>query len=129
MQFLFRGARTLSVLLLAISAKGLTPPDFTGHWRQQTESGAQRQLDIDQNGQTLQVKTTVINSKGARQLEVSMRSADRRPATKVSTGMNSDRRSIGRAAPWFSTQWSVRVGEKSPRQQSGLCQRTAIIFR
>src|SRR5215472_7719140 len=70
MQLLSRSARALPALLLAISANGLTPPDFTGHWRQQAESGAQRQLDIDQNGHTLRVKTTVTNSKGSRQLEV-----------------------------------------------------------
>jgi hypothetical protein len=57
-------------LLFAISVHSITAADFTGHWRQQTESGAQRQLDIDQHGQTLLVKTTVINSKGSRRLEV-----------------------------------------------------------
>ena len=59
----------LFALMLVVSANGQTP-DFTGHWRQQTGSKAQRQLDIEQNGQTLQVKTTVTTSKGSRHLEV-----------------------------------------------------------
>jgi hypothetical protein len=63
----------LLALLAGISASGQVPPDFTGHWGQNTASGVQRQLDIEQNGLTLRVKTTVTNSKGSRQLEVTWR--------------------------------------------------------
>jgi hypothetical protein len=60
-------------LLAGISASGQTPPDFTGHWGQDTGSGAQRHLDIEQNGPILQVKTTVTTSKGSHRLEVTYR--------------------------------------------------------
>jgi hypothetical protein len=66
-------AQSLAVfipLFLAISVNTQTPTDFTGHWRQQNESGSQRQLDIEQNGQSLLVKTMVTNSQGTRRLEV-----------------------------------------------------------
>jgi hypothetical protein len=68
LQTLAQGA--LIALLVAISGHGQTRPDFTGHWRQTTDFGAQRQLDVEQNGNTLRVKTTVTNSKGSRHLEV-----------------------------------------------------------
>src|SRR5215467_1193941 len=128
-QLLSRSACALPTLLLAISANGLTPPDFTGHWRQQTASGAQRQLDIDQNGHTLQVKTTATNSKGSRQLEVKYEIGG--PQT-IYKGLDGDefRSSVhwDGSALVFNTI-SVRVGEKSLRRQSGVYQRTAIIFR
>lgn len=57
-------------LFLAISVNAQTPSDFTGHWRQQTNSETQRQLDIEQNGQSLLVKAMVTNSQGTRHLEV-----------------------------------------------------------
>jgi hypothetical protein len=58
------------LLFFAISVNAQTPTDFTGHWRQQTNSGSQRKLDIEQDGQSLLVKTTVTNSQGIRRLEV-----------------------------------------------------------
>ena len=60
-------------LLSAVSANAQKTPDFTGHWRQQTSGGEQRRLDIDQNGDTLRVETTVTNSKGSRRLTVTYR--------------------------------------------------------
>lgn len=70
MQFSAQNVGALIVLSLALSGNGQTPPDFTGHWRQQSDSGVQRRLDIEQNGKTLYVKTTVTNSKGTRQVQV-----------------------------------------------------------
>lgn len=58
------------VLLLAIFVSGETPPNFTGHWRQQTESKTQRGLEIEQRGQNLRVETVVTNSHETRNLEV-----------------------------------------------------------
>lgn len=59
------------VLFLALlSVKGQVPPDFGGHWRQQTNSKTQRQLEVEQKGQNLCVKTVVTNSDGTRNLEV-----------------------------------------------------------
>jgi hypothetical protein len=60
-------------LALAVCANGQTRPDFTGRWHQQTNAGEQRQLDIEQHGDTLRVQTTVTNSKGTRHLEVNYR--------------------------------------------------------
>ena len=65
-----RSVGAFFVLVFAISANGQTPPDFTGHWRQQTDGGEQRRLDIEQNGNTLHVETTVTNSRGTRSLRV-----------------------------------------------------------
>jgi hypothetical protein len=65
-----RTLRTIVVLLFAISVSGQTPPDFSGHWRQQTDSKTQRQLEVEQKGQNLCVKTVVTNSDGTRDLEV-----------------------------------------------------------
>jgi hypothetical protein len=65
--------RTLSaivILFLAISVSGQSTPDFTGHWRQQTNSKARRQLEVEQNGQNLRVKTVISNSDETRNLEV-----------------------------------------------------------
>jgi hypothetical protein len=70
MQALARSVSASVVLLFAISANSQTPPDFTGHWRRQTNPGEQRQLDIEQSGNTLRVETIVTNSKGTRRLEV-----------------------------------------------------------
>jgi len=70
MQLTARSAGAALGLLIAVSATGATPPDFTGHWRQQRDSGAQRRLDIEQNGQTLQVTTTITNSQGSRHIDV-----------------------------------------------------------
>jgi hypothetical protein len=70
MQGLTRSVGAFVTLLFAISANGQTPPDFTGHWRRQTNAGEQRQLDIEQKGNALRVETTVTNSKGTRRLEV-----------------------------------------------------------
>ncbi len=61
---------SIGVLFLAISVNGQTPHDFTGHWRQQTNSKTQRQLEVEQKGQNLRVKTVVSNSEGIRNLEV-----------------------------------------------------------
>ena len=63
-----RPLSTIVVLLLAISAAAQTPPDFTGHWQQQTNS--KLQLDIEQKGRDLRVKTAVTNADGTRKLEV-----------------------------------------------------------
>lgn len=70
MRALAQSVAAFTTLFLAISVNAQTPTDFSGHWRQQTSSGAQRQLDIEQNGQSLLVKTTVTNSRGTRRLEV-----------------------------------------------------------
>ena len=61
---------TIVVLFFAISVSGQTPPDFTGHWRQQTNSKTQRRLEVEQKGQNLRVKTAVTNSDGTRNLEL-----------------------------------------------------------
>jgi hypothetical protein len=58
------------ILFFAISVSGQTPPDFTGHWRQQTNSKTQRELEVEQKGQNLLVKTAVTDSEGTRNLEV-----------------------------------------------------------
>jgi hypothetical protein len=60
---------TIVLLFVAISLGAQTPPDFTGHWRQ-TNSKTQRQLEVEQKGQNLRVKTVVTNSDGTRNLEV-----------------------------------------------------------
>ena len=65
-----RGLRGLLVLLLTIPVYGKAPADFSGRWQQQTSSGAQRQMEIEQTDQNLRVKTTVTTSEGRRQLEV-----------------------------------------------------------
>lgn len=61
---------TIVLLLFSISVNGQTLPDFSGHWRQQTDSKTQRQLEVEQKGQHLRVKTVVTNSDGTRNLEV-----------------------------------------------------------
>jgi hypothetical protein len=61
---------TAIVLLLVISVSAETAPDFTGHWQQQTSSGGQRQLEVEQKGRDLRVKTVITNSEGARSFEV-----------------------------------------------------------
>jgi hypothetical protein len=65
-----RALRSIVVLFFAISVSGQTSPDFTGHWRQQTNSKTQRQLEVEQKGQNLRVNTVVTNSDGTRNLEV-----------------------------------------------------------
>lgn len=65
-----RALSTIIVLLLSISGSSQTPPDFTGHWRQQANSKTQRLLEVEQKGQDLLVKTIVANSDGTRNLEV-----------------------------------------------------------
>jgi hypothetical protein len=65
-----RALNSIVVLFLAISVSGQTAPDFTGHWRQQTTSKIQRQLEVEQKGQNLRVKTVVSNSERTRDLEV-----------------------------------------------------------
>jgi hypothetical protein len=65
-----RALSTIVVLFLAISASGQTLPDFTGHWRQQTNSKTQRQLEVEQKGQNLRVKTVATSSDGIRNLDV-----------------------------------------------------------
>jgi len=77
----------LLALLAGISAGGQTSPDFTGHWGQDTGSESHRHLDIEQNGLTLQVKTTVTTSKGSRRLEVTYRNGG--PVT-VYKGLDGD---------------------------------------
>lgn len=76
-----------TALLSAVAANGQTPPDFTGRWLQQTDAGVQRQLDVEQNGRSLVVKTTVTNSKGNRSLEVKYQIGG--PATTY-TGLDGD---------------------------------------
>jgi hypothetical protein len=58
------------VLFVAISLAAQTLTDFSGHWHQETNSGTQRHLEVEENGQTLRVKTVATNSKGTRSLEV-----------------------------------------------------------
>jgi hypothetical protein len=70
LRFRLRILRVVIVLFLAVSLSGQTRPDFTGHWRQQTGSKTQRQLDVEQKGQSLSVKTVVTNPDGTRILEV-----------------------------------------------------------
>jgi hypothetical protein len=65
-----RNVSAIIFLFFAISASGQSPADFTGHWLQQTNSGMQRRLDVEQNGQNLRVKTVVTNSQGTRLLDV-----------------------------------------------------------
>ena len=65
-----RALSTIVVLLFAISVSGQTTPDFTGHWRQQSDSKTQRQLEVEQKGQNLRVKTMVTDFEGTRSLEV-----------------------------------------------------------
>ena len=62
-------AAIIAFLLAPIVVKG-APPNFTGHWKQQTQSKAQRQLEIEQYGQNLRVKTIAVGSDGTRTLEV-----------------------------------------------------------
>jgi hypothetical protein len=57
-------------LFLATFVSGQSATDFTGHWQQKTTSGAQRHLEIEQNGRNLRAKTVVTNSQGTRNLEV-----------------------------------------------------------
>jgi hypothetical protein len=71
MSVLARRAGVPVAFLLAVSAIGQTPVNFTGQWRQQTRAGEQqRQLDIQQDGSVLTVKTMVSNSQGSRRLVV-----------------------------------------------------------
>jgi hypothetical protein len=58
------------VLFLALSVSGQKAPDFSGHWRQQEDSKNQRQLEVEQQGQHLRVKTVVANAEGTRNLDV-----------------------------------------------------------
>jgi hypothetical protein len=74
-------------LFAAIAAFGQTTPDFTGHWREQTNSKVQRGLEVKQKGQNLRVKTVVTNSNGTRNLEVKY--AIGGPAT-IYKGLDSD---------------------------------------
>jgi hypothetical protein len=74
-------------LFLAIYVNAQPPTDFTGHWRLQAASGAQRQLEIEQNGEILLVRTIVTNSQGTRRLEV--RYVIGGPATSY-TGLDGD---------------------------------------
>jgi hypothetical protein len=61
---------TIVVLLLANSVSGQTTPDFTGHWRQETNSKTLRELDIEHKGQHLRVRTVVSTSDRTCKLEV-----------------------------------------------------------
>jgi hypothetical protein len=61
--------RTIVVLFLAISVGEQSSPNFTRHGRQQTNSKTQRQVEIEQKGQHLRVKTLVTNSDGTWNLE------------------------------------------------------------
>jgi maltoporin len=65
-----RALSAIAVFFLALPLSAQTPPDFTGHWRQQSNSKAQRQLEVEQKGQNLRVKTVVTNSDGTRSLDV-----------------------------------------------------------
>jgi hypothetical protein len=88
MQVLARSVGAFMALFFAISANGQTPPDFTGRWRQQINAGEQRQLDIEQNGNTLRVETTVTNSKGTRHLAVTYQIGGRETVYK---GLDGDK--------------------------------------
>jgi hypothetical protein len=57
-------------LFFATFVSGQSATDFTGHWQPKTTSGAQRHLEIEQNGRTLRAKTVFTNSQGTRNLEV-----------------------------------------------------------
>jgi hypothetical protein len=52
------------VLLLAVSLRGQTAADFSGRWRQQTNPGKTRQLEVEQKVENLRVKTAVTSSDG-----------------------------------------------------------------
>jgi hypothetical protein len=65
-----RASSILIVLFFAICLCAQTPPDFTGHWRQQENPKTQRQLEVEQKGENLRVKTIVTNAEGARNLDV-----------------------------------------------------------
>jgi hypothetical protein len=54
--------------MCAASKSAQAPADFTGHWRQANSSAA-RQIEIEQKGQSLRVKTTATNSGGTRNAE------------------------------------------------------------
>jgi hypothetical protein len=71
----------------AIAALGQATPDFTGHWGEQTSSKVQRELEVQQKGQDLRVKTVVTDSSGTRNLEV--RYAIGGPAT-IYKGLDGD---------------------------------------
>ena len=60
----------LIILAIAVYVSAQIPSDFTGHWQQQSTSGVQRQLEAEQKGESLRVKTVVTNSEGTRNLEV-----------------------------------------------------------
>jgi hypothetical protein len=62
------GALILS--FVAISASAQSSTDFSGHWRQAGDSATQRQLEIEQNGRNLVVKTIAASSEGTRQLKM-----------------------------------------------------------
>jgi hypothetical protein len=70
MQAVVKNMGALAVLFLAICSSGQPSTDFTGHWQQETNSATQRQLEIEQNGNSLLVRTIITNSQGARRLEV-----------------------------------------------------------
>jgi hypothetical protein len=65
-----RNLRLFIVLFLATSVSAQTPADFTVHWRQKTKSGTERQLEVNQNGENLRVKTVVVGSEGTKSAEV-----------------------------------------------------------
>ena len=69
MKTIVKSVGIFTVLFVAICS-AQSPTNFTGHWRQETNSGGQRQLEIEQNSKGLRVKTIQTNSQGTRQLEV-----------------------------------------------------------
>jgi len=70
MQTCTKSIGALTFLFLALSASAQSSTDFTGHWRQETNSSVQRQLEIEHNRKSLVVKTISTNSQGTRRLEV-----------------------------------------------------------
>lgn len=70
MQTIAKSTGIFIVIFLAIYCSGQSSTDFTGHWRQESNSATQRQLEIEQKGKSLLVKTIQTSSQGTRQLEV-----------------------------------------------------------
>src|SRR6202012_2619321 len=63
-------ASALLFLFLAISVSGQSKADFTGHWREQSDAQMQRDLNVEQTGGHLRVKTLVAKSQSQKVLEV-----------------------------------------------------------
>jgi hypothetical protein len=65
-----RALNMMIVFVYAISLRGQSRPNFSGEWREQTDSKTQHSLEVEQKGQKLRVNTVVTNSDGTRNLDV-----------------------------------------------------------